>query len=143
MKQFNKWNIPQEGRFMMLDSDMYDQLFESMTDAERNNFLFCANLEKGIIGKYKTFTFFQRSQVAKTAGDKTLKPFEALAETDDCAAGIAWYRGSVSRALGETVPFEDENNPLYYSDILSFLQRAGGRYIRADKKRSTVNQTSC
>mgnify|MGYP000570690325 CR=1 FL=1 len=29
--------------------------------------------------------------------------------------------------------FDDQGNPLYYGDIISFLQRAGGKSIRADK----------
>ena len=40
----------------------------------------------------------------------------------------------MSRALGASELFDDQGNPLYYGDIISFLQRAGGSHIRADKK---------
>lgn len=36
---FDKQNMPAEGRYMLLDADMYEQLSDSMTDAARNNFL--------------------------------------------------------------------------------------------------------
>ena len=39
----------------------------------------------------------------------------------------------MSRALGDSILFDDQGNPLYYGDIISFLQRAGGKSIRADK----------
>lgn len=51
----------------------------------------------------------------------------------DCAAGIAWHEDCVSRALGESILFDDQGNPLYYGDIISFLQRSGGKNIYADK----------
>ena len=127
-------DIPEEGRCILLDARMYNQLLNSMTDAERNAFLVCADPARGVIGKFLGFDFYKRSYVAKTAADGALKPWNAAAATADCAAGIAWQEDCVSRALGESVLFDDEGNPLYYSDIISFLQRAGGSSIRSDKK---------
>lgn len=54
-------------------------------------------------------------------------------EATDCAAGLVWQEDYVSRSLGESVLFDDQGNPLYYGDIISFLQKAGGHSIRADK----------
>ena len=111
---FDEQDLPEEGRCILLDARMYNQLMNSMTDAEQNNFLNCA-------------------EVAKVATDGTVKPWSAAAAATDCAAGLAWHEDCVSRALGESVLFDDENNPLFYGDIISFLQRAGGSSIRADK----------
>lgn len=127
-------DIPEEGRCILLDARMYNQLLNSMTDAERNSFLVCADPARGVIGKYMGFDFYKRSKVAKTATDGTVKPWAAADAATDCAAGIAWQEDCVSRSLGESVLFDDEGNPLFYADIISFLQRAGGSSIRSDKK---------
>lgn len=130
---FDEQDLPEEGRCILLDARMYNQLMNSMTDAEQNNFLNCADPARGVIGKYLGFDFYKRSKVAKVATDGTVKPWSAAAAATDCAAGLAWHEDCVSRALGESVLFDDENNPLFYGDIISFLQRAGGSSIRADK----------
>ena len=131
---FDEQEMPEEGRCILLDARMYNQLMNSMTDAERNSFLVCADPARGVIGKYMGFDFYKRSKVAKTATDGTVKPWAAADASTDCAAGLAWHEDCVSRALGESVLFDDEGNPMYYSDIISFLQRAGGSSIRSDKK---------
>lgn len=130
---FDEWELPEEGRCILLDARMYNQLMHSMTDTEQNNFLSCADPVRGVIGKYLGFDFYKRSKVAKTAADKTVKPWSAANAATDCAAGLAWQEDCVSRSLGESVLFDDQGNPLYYGDIISFLQRAGGHSIRADK----------
>lgn len=134
MTMFDTQDIPEDGRCMLLDALMYNQLLNSLTDNERANFLACADPAKGTIGEYMGFHFYKRSTVARTAGDKTVKPWTAAADADDCAAGLVWHEDCVSRALGESILFEDQGNPEYYGDILSFLQRAGGKWLRADKK---------
>lgn len=130
---FDEQDVPEEGRCILLDARMYNQLMNSMTDSERNNFLSCADPVRGVIGKYLGFDFYKRSKVAKVATDGTLKPWSAANVATDCAAGLAWHEDSVSHAMGDSVLFDDQGNPLYYSDIVSFLQRAGGSCIRADK----------
>lgn len=130
---FDEQDLPEEGRCILLDARMYNQLMNSMTDAEQNNFLNCADPARGVIGKYLGFDFYKRSKVAKAATDGTVKPWSAADAATDCAAGLAWHEDCVSRALGESVLFDDEGNPLFYGDIISFLQRAGGKSIRADK----------
>lgn len=130
---FDEQDVPEEGRCILLDARMYNQLMNSMTDAERNNFLTCADPARGVIGKFLGFDFYKRSKVAKAAAAGTPKPWSAANTATDCAAGLAWQEDCVSRALGESILFDDQGNPLYYSDIISFLQRAGGSAIRADK----------
>jgi hypothetical protein len=130
---FDEQDIPEDGRCILLDARMYNQLMGSMTDAEKVSFLAGADPVKGTIGEYLGFVFYKRSKVAKTDAAGNLKPWSAVGAETDCAAGLAWHEDCVSRALGESVMFDDEGNPLYYGDIISFLQRAGGRSIRADK----------
>lgn len=131
---FDEQDIPETGRYMLLDARMYNQLKNSMTNNEVVAFLAGADPEKGIIGEYAGFRFYKRSKVAKTTAAGALKEWSAAATATDSAAGIAWQEDCVSRAIGASVLFDDEGNPLFYGDIISFLQRAGGHYIRADKK---------
>lgn len=130
---FDDWELPEEGRCILLDAHMYNQLMDSLTDAQQNNFLACADPARGVIGKYLGFDFYKRGKVAKVATDGTLKPWSAANAATDCAAGLAWHEDCVSRALGESVLYDDEGNPLYYGDVISFLQRGGGKSIYADK----------
>lgn len=131
---FDKQNMPAEGRYMLLDADMYEQLSDSMTDATRNNFLAGANPATGVIGMFAGFNFFMRSEVAKTSTAGVIKEWSAAAVATDSAAGIAWHQGCVSRALGEQIMFEQEKAPTFFGDVISFLVRAGGAPIRSDKK---------
>jgi hypothetical protein len=133
-KKFDLWDIPQEGRSILLDAVMYAQLLDSLTDTEAAAFLASASAQTGIIGKIYGFDVLMRSQVAKSTAAGVSKTWSATAAATDCAAGIAWHSGTVSRALGEIKLFDSPDDPLYYGDILSALIRAGGRYIRNDKK---------
>ena len=125
-------DVPAEGRCMLLDAIMYNQLLNSLTSAEHVNFLAGADPLRGVVGTYMGFSFLMRSSVLQTAQGGTLKSGSAAAT--DCAAGLAWHPGSVSRALGSVEAFEKEKDPTYYGDILSFAMRAGGTCIRGDKK---------
>ena len=95
---FDEQDIPEEGRCILLDARMYNQLLNSLTDAERNGFLVCADPARGVIGKYLGFDFYKRSKVAKVATDGALKPWSAANAATDCAAGLAWHEDCVSRA---------------------------------------------
>ncbi len=133
-KTMDAQGIPSTGRYILVDSVMYNQLLESLTDTEANSLIAGADAEKGTIGMYMGFEFYMRSRVAKSTSAGVLKAFTAENAATDCAAGIAWHDKSVSRAIGETELFEEEKSPSYYGDILSFLVRAGGSYMRSDKK---------
>ena len=125
-------DIPAEGRCMVLDAVMYNQLLNSLTNAENVAFLAGADPVKGIVGKFMGFDFYMRSSVLICTQGGALKSGDAAAT--DHAAGLAWQTDCVSRALGGVEAFESEKNPLYYGDVLSFAMRAGGTTLRSDKK---------
>lgn len=133
-KKMDLDDVPAEGRCMLLDSVMYNQLLASLTDAEVVNFLAGANPETGVIGKYLGFEFYERSRALKTAAGGTLKDWGKSEAATDSAAGLAWQKGCVSRAMGEVVAFENTKDATYYGDVFSFGMRAGGSPIRHDKK---------
>jgi hypothetical protein len=130
--EFDKWDMPQTGRCMLLDAVMYNQLLSNLNAQTANAFLATADASKGIIGNLYGFDFYMRSSVLSVVAAGT-----ALSSTEaatDSAAGLAWHEDYVSRALGNTELFDDPNNPLYYGDIVSALVRAGGSYINYGKK---------
>lgn len=117
MEQFNAADIPQEGRYLLVDAKMHAQLLQSLTESESMAFLACADAQKGILGKLYSFNVMMRSTVNPTGG----------------IGALAWHEQSVCRALGEVQVFDRAGDPTYYGDIYSFLVRCGGRKMRADE----------
>ncbi|MGM9774901.1 MAG: hypothetical protein ACI3Y2_06850 [Candidatus Egerieousia sp.] len=135
MTKFNGENIPQEGRYLLLDAEMYSQLLESLTETDRIGFFNAADVKRGVIGKIYSFEVMNpRSQVLRYAADGTVKEFSAEGVATDNAAGLAWSEHSVSRALGEVKVFSNSDDPTYYGDVYSFIVRVGGAIRRADGK---------
>lgn len=129
---FDLDDIPQTGRCMLLDAVMYNQLMASLSDSEANAFNASVNAQRGILGNLYGFDFYMRSTVLRVnAAGTTLNPTAAATTS---AAGIAWQEDCVSRAEGNHQIFDDTDNPLFYGDVMSALVRAGGSYIRNDKK---------
>lgn len=133
-QKFNSQNIPQDGRNILLDSEMYGQLYDSMSDAQKASMQQTFDAKTGNIGMFLGFTFWMRSRVLKTDNVGAKKEWSAANVATDSAAGIAWHKGSVSRALGLVKFFDNVDDPTYYGDVLSFLARAGGSPRRYDKK---------
>ena len=133
-KQFDKDDVPQTGRCILLDAVMYNQLLDSLSEAESGAFLTSVNAQKGTVGSLYGFDFYMRSTVLRTTAAGTSLAAAGSTTATDRAAGIAWQEGCVSRALGETSLFEENDSPTYYGDIISALVRAGGSYVRKDKK---------
>jgi hypothetical protein len=133
--QFNKDDVPAEGRYILLDSVMYMDLLDDLTDKELSAFLSCADASRGVLGKLYGFEFMQRSQVLRTsAGGSAIVKWDAEDAAGELAAGLAWQESCVSRAMGEVKMFDDMGNPTYYGDIYSFLVRTGGAPRRYDGK---------
>lgn len=140
MGAFNDDDVPQEDRYLLIDSHFHRQLINSMSDADARAFHALADLKNGIIGKLFSFNIMMRSKVARYS--TALSPKAWIGDdgatinslATDHAAALAWHYDSVCRALGETEMFDDEGNPTMYADVYSFLVRAGGRPMRTDVK---------
>lgn len=134
MTKFNQEDVPADGRYILLDAVMYADLLEDLTDKELSAFLNSADAQQGVLGRLYGFDILQRSQVLRlTSAKKLLKWSEASAATE-LAAGLAWQKNCVSRAMGDIKMFDSADDPTYYGDIYSFLMRVGGSYRRYDKK---------
>jgi hypothetical protein len=127
-KQFDKWNIPQEGRCLLLSADMYNQLLQSLTEAEGNAFLATANAANGVVGKIYGFDVYLRSTVLIATAGGALKTGAAVATDNE--AGLAWHDKSVSRAIANVNVYGNEGDPTLYGDAISADCRGGGRNIR-------------
>lgn len=132
MTRFNDEDIPQEGRYLLLDAQMYAQLLSDLTANENSAFLASADAQNGIIGKLFSFNVMMRSRAALYTTAKAPKAWSASGEATDLAAALAWHDQSVCRALGQVEAFEQEKAPEYYGDVYSFLVRAGGSIMRSD-----------
>ena len=131
MGKFNAKDIPQDGRYMIVDAEMYGQLLDSLTTQESMAFHSLVDIKNGVLGKLYTFNFMMRSKAGLYTTAVAPKLWAAAAAATDNAAALCWHENSVCRALGQTEMFENPNNPLYYADIYSFLVRAGGRPMRS------------
>ncbi len=129
---FDLDDIPQTGRCMLLDAVMYNQLVASLSESEANAFNASVNAQRGILGRLYGFDFYMRSSVFRVAANGASMASSASATTS--AAGLAWQEDCVSRAMGNHELFENNKDALCYGDVMSALVRAGGSYIRNDKK---------
>jgi hypothetical protein len=132
----NKQNVLKEDRYLLIDSDMYDQLADELNITQYRESSKDMDLPKGVIGKLYGFYIMERTttMVANNAGTPVIQtPGTAGAVTDNGVA-FAWQKNTVERALGTVDFFENLGDPTYYGDIYSALVRMGGRKRRNDQK---------
>lgn len=132
----NSQNVPQQGRYALLDAWMYKQLIDAMSATAQRDFLSTANAAQGVLGQLYGFSFYQRSIGAKYNDAATPVPqwWDTEGTVDDNAAGLFWQQDCVERALGEVKMFDNPGQATFYGDVLSFLVRASGRFNRKDQK---------
>lgn len=132
--KFNKMSVGKEGRYLMLESNMYQELIESLSENIAAAVQGAADLANGIVGKYCGFNIIDRSVVCNfTSAGVPIAPGEAL-QADSCVGGIAWQKDCVAVAMGDTKPFQNIDDPMYYGNIFSALVKTGGRCRRGDWK---------
>lgn len=134
MTRMNADDVPEEGRYILLDAYMYADLLADLSESDKWLFQNSADVQTGVLGKLYGLNIMQRSKVLRIKSDKSLLSWDEDAVAGELAAALAWQEQSVSRALGEVKMFDSTNNPLYYGDIYSFLLRTGGSVRRYDKK---------
>ncbi len=132
----NKQNVPKDDRYLLIDSDMYDQLMDELNITQYREAGKDLDLPKGVIGKIYGFYLMERTTVAvaNNAGTPVIQtPGTAGAATDNGVV-FGWQKNCVERALGTVDFFENLGDPTYYGDIYSALVRMGGRKRRNDHK---------
>ena len=134
MTRMDADNVPEEGRYILLDAYMYADLLADLSESDKWMFQNSADVQRGVLGNLYGLNIMKRSKVLRVKSDKALLPWSEEAVAGELAAALAWHDKSVSRALGEVKMFESIDNPTYYGDIYSFLLRTGGSVRRYDKK---------
>lgn len=125
---FNKANVPQQDRYLLLESNMYDQLISDLTQTQYRDFSKALDEQNGsIMGKLYSFNVMQRSNVVSATSANAVNPLGTAIGATDNLVSLAWQKDSVARALGERKFFEQKDNPQYYGDLYSALLRMGGR----------------
>lgn len=133
--RFDKWGIPADQRYIILDPDMYEQFTDSLTETQYRDFSQYYDATTGVIGKLYTFNILQRTHVLGcTADGTTIDPLAYEPAASDSAGALAWHQSSVERALGENKFFETLGDATYYGDIYSSLVYMGGMPVRSDEK---------
>jgi len=130
----DKMDVPQSGRYLLLNAEMLGDLLEDTTLLSRD-FVQTPNLELGTIGRLLGFEVYVRSHVGRyAAGSNTPKDPDAANAATDEAFALAWHERFVRAARGEIKVFADEDVPQYYGSIFSAEVRAGGTAWYTDKR---------
>ncbi|MDM1557064.1 hypothetical protein HX126_21140 [Chryseobacterium indologenes] len=140
--RMNKQNVSKLDRYAMVESNMFQEFIDSLSQNQMAAFQGSADLKNGVVGQFAGFTFLERSSVLafNPTTNQPILPGEAL-EADSNLSCLLWQKDSVAKSTGETVLFQDMGNPLYYGDIHSGLIKTGGRCRREDWKGVlTINQ---
>lgn len=140
-KKLDKDNVPRLGRKMLMDADMFWELFtiSDIVRASYNGFQVNA-LQTGVVAQLFGFDIMIRPTVAvfsKTG--TTAKAVGAAAAADDRRACIAWHPTTVSRALGSMTPMYDSGSngngkPEYLGSIFNMEVMLGSAILRTDMK---------
>ena len=130
----NLQRIPKEGRYALLEANMYDQLLTDLAQTQYRDFSNTADPQNGVVGKLYGFTLLDRSSTITYSSTDTLNAYGAASATTDNLASIFWQKDCVSRAMGDVKVFENTERAEYYGTIISTLLRMGGRRRRGDDK---------
>lgn len=134
MTQMNVDNVPKTDRFILPSANMLDHLIQSLSDTQYRDFSSYVDAKNGVIGKLYGFTFLDRSSTAVADASGAVRPLGSVAAATDKEVTLCWQKDSLAAALGEVKFFDNINDPQYYGDVYSALQRAGGRRRRSDNK---------
>ncbi len=148
-KKLDKDNIPRAGRKLLMQADMFWELFtiSEVVRASYNGFQMANGnntLSTGTVAQLFGFDILMRPTVA--IYDNTATPvIKALtagyytgAATDNLAC-IAWHPSVVSRAVGDMVPLYDAGSngngkPEYLGSIFNMYVMLGSTKLRSDSK---------
>ena len=131
-KLLNKANVSRDGRYILVDSALLDQLYASLTAAQLYAFKDSVDVKTGIIGKLWGFNIMERSNVLVFDSSDAIKLQEAAGATGDNVAALFWQMDMVERAYGDINLFEQLGAPEFYGDIYSCNAYLGGRARRED-----------
>ncbi len=134
MTRMNADNVPKANRYILIDDNMFEAFYDSLSDTQSKDFSRYNDAANGVIGRLHGFDIMTRSSVLVATNLNAIKALGAAIASTDNLCSIAWQKDTVALAMGTVSFFEDKNNPLYYGDVYSTLIMCGGRARRADGK---------
>lgn len=114
--KFRKDKVPHKDRYMMLSAQAYEDFLEELSEKEQFAFSASADSARGVLGKYMSFEILEESYVPENVKI------------------LAWYKGSLSKAMGDTKILSNDQDATYYGDVVSGEVRIGGAVVRKDGK---------
>lgn len=131
---FDAEDVPEDDRFALIESNMYGQLMDSLTEAQRYAFKDSIDVANGVVGELYGWKLMKRSKVIVQDNADAVKHPTATSATTDNVASLFWQRNAVERAMGDIELFDEKGSPVYYGDVHSTISFSGGRARRKDLK---------
>lgn len=128
----NKASVSKKGRYLLVDSDLLNQLYDSMSAVQMYAFKEAIDVKNGVVGRLWGFDILERGSVLVADTSDVLKTKEAAGATTDNVAALFWQRDMVERAYGTIDLFENPGDATYYGDVFSAIAFASGRARRND-----------
>lgn len=132
--KLDKDNVPADGRFLLMPTELYYELFETDQLISREFMGNASSLPAGVINELFGFMIMKRNTVAMYDGAGAKKAVGAAAAADDNLAVLAFHKSFVSKALGGIKVYADEDKPEWYGSIFSAKIMLGATRMRADGK---------
>lgn len=130
----NTQGVPKTDRYCLLEENMHSEFTDSLSDTQEKDFSKYFDAATGVVGRLYGFNIMTRASVASATNTDVIRALGAANVATDNAVSVFWQKNCVAFALGDIKVFDDTDNPLYFGDIISSAQRAGGRRRRADNK---------
>jgi hypothetical protein len=132
MIKMNTQNVNKAGRKVLIDDNMFEFFYDSLSDNAQRLFSDYVDAKNGVVGRLHGFDVMTRSSVLAATSADAINALGAAVGATDNLISLAWQKDSVARALGTVEMFQDLKNPLYYGDVYSALVKMGGRVRRGD-----------
>jgi len=126
---FDRNNIPRNGRYIAMPSDLYYQLIADNTVLNAET-MGTPNLPSGIVRQLYGINIIARSETVIYDNADAVKAVGAASATTDSFGCIAWQEGFVARAMGATKVYADIDKPEYYGSIFSTATMHGTSKLR-------------
>jgi len=137
-KQFDKDNISKKGRYLLLPSQMYNDLLSDPSVGKYQ----IVNGGQGTtpigfttdFASVYGFTILQYESTVYGNGSGVVQAPDTAILTAFNYVGVAWQMDSVSYAMGKNNIYVRENDPFYYGDVMDADLVHGAHRTRKDNK---------
>ena len=136
-QKLDKDLVPKANRKLLMTSVLYYELF-TIDQIISKDYMNGAALPMGVVAQLFGFDIYVRQTVINyditTLATPAKLAIGAAATANDGFGCIAWHRDYVSKAEGAINVYYQENNPLYYGDVLSADVAFGSSPLRNDAR---------